>query len=611
MATAAADLEAVRRRLRADTVYWAANCAHIVDKGGVLVPLRANAAQLKFDAALERQRADGKPMRAIILKARKLGFSTWVQAKVLHRITQRPFRRALVVAQDTKTAGELFSIGHRIYNHLPPADDLGIKPPLQNFRRGRLLHFGEPSPAKRARGEVGLDSSLEVDTANEIEAGRGYTYHDLHCSEVAFWPDVAKLTSLLNAVPDEPDTMVVLESTANGTNFFKTLWDRAVAGESEYLPLFFPWHEDPTYRLALTPEQEDEFEVGFGPWGEDEERLVEEFGCDKLQLAWRRRTIVDKCESKLEVFNQEYPATPEEAFRASGKHVFSPVLVSRILDRCKQSDPDWPSEETPGPKCGLFEAGRKIPRQTPSGRVDVPLDPKWKPHEPRRRVSEGRWRVWEWPDTGSTEKGKERPRGRYVVSVDPAEGAETTAGESAFMAVQVVDHRTKRQCAEYRSRDDWDLVLAQAYMAALHWHQAWICVEKTGGYGTAMIQRLRDFGYPAIYRRKQVDNRRPMELHELLGFNTDRSTKPLLEDGVRYLIREMPEVFRSWLLAYEMTTYVKDPKTGKTGPEPDAFSDLLMSFAIGQQVALEVPVPTDTGPINATRRAHFNPITKW
>jgi hypothetical protein len=35
-----------------------------------------------LDEALERQRAAGQPMRAIILKARKLGFSTWVQAKL-------------------------------------------------------------------------------------------------------------------------------------------------------------------------------------------------------------------------------------------------------------------------------------------------------------------------------------------------------------------------------------------------------------------------------------------------------------------------------------------------------------------------------------------------
>jgi hypothetical protein len=617
-------IERARQVLFENTLEWAPSCAKIVNKQGVLVPLIPNDAQRRLDAALEAQRTAGLPMRVINLKARKLGASTWVQAKLMHRVTQQPYRRAMVVAHDKKTAGKLFDIGERIWANLPVGDAvdkaafypdpdgdaivLPLKPHRIGFRRGVEMHFGEPSRNRRDQGDMGLDSLIEIDTANEVEAGRGDTPTELHLSEVAFWKDVRKMTALLNAIPDEPETIVVIESTANGTNHFKTMWDRAVAGESLYTPLFFAWHEDPTYRLPFNTEEERaEFVVGAGAFGEDEPMLVEKYGCDLEQLHWRRRTIVDKCDSKLETFDQEYPHSPEVAFQASGKHVFSMALVSAVLARCRETDPAVPDDERPGPEVGTFEADRTFARKTPSGMVDVPVDPKWKPApRPRKRVSEGQWKLWEHPDPGK-DGG---PKGHYVVSVDPAEGAETTSGESAFMAVQVIDHRSKRQVAELRTRDDWDLVLLQAVMAAMYFNRAAISVEKTGGYGTSMIQRLKDIGYWPLYRQKVLDKATRESPTDRTGFNTDRATKPLLEDGIKYLLREMPEVFRSFLLAYELTTYVKDPKTGKTGPEPDAFSDLLMAFAMAQQVALEMPIPSDRGATSTTVRARVNPITK-
>src|SRR5690606_32730054 len=133
----------------------------------------------------------------------------------------------LVVAQDNDTAGALFEIGERIWANLPPDEALALKPARANFRRGKEIMFAEPSRARRDQGIVGLDSSLTVDTAKEVEAGRGWTYTDMHLSEVAFYGDVRKITSLLNAVPDEPGTMIVLESTANGNNHFKARWDAA------------------------------------------------------------------------------------------------------------------------------------------------------------------------------------------------------------------------------------------------------------------------------------------------------------------------------------------------------------------------------------------------
>jgi hypothetical protein len=171
--------------------------------------------QLRFDAALEAQRKAGKPERAIILKARQIGFSTWTQTKLLQRATQWPDQECFTVAQDTETAGKLFRMASLMYQLLPTDPELGIKPALKNTRRDREMVFGEPSAFKRQHSELGMNSRYLVDTAGEFNAGRGGTYSQVHCSEVAQWQDIEeKLMGVLEGVPDEPDTMVVLESTA-------------------------------------------------------------------------------------------------------------------------------------------------------------------------------------------------------------------------------------------------------------------------------------------------------------------------------------------------------------------------------------------------------------
>lgn len=612
-------------RLANDTPFWARHCAKIVDKRAQLVPLEANGPQKRFDDALEAQRAAGQPMRAIVLKSRKLGFSTWVQAKIIQRVTQRRYRKALVVGQDSETAGELFQMGERIWANLPVDAELGLKPDRTNYRRDREMHFGEPSRLKRDQGFMGLNSSLEVDTANEVEAGRGFTYTELHCSEVAFWRDVRKLTALLNAVPDEPETLIVLESTANGSNHFKTRWERAMAGDSLYVPIFAAWHEDPGNVLPFaTDEDREEFiaNLGEGEWGEDEPRLVEEFGCTPEQLHWRRQTIVDKTEANLDLFKQEYPASPEEAFLASGKQVFSMALVSKVLDRTRQTDPQITYPDNPGPDLGVLKAGKTTMRKTRSGLIEVPLEAKWTPAADTGLGSRHPfWRVWEEPDPGYQTPSNEtpdpdkpdRPPGKYVVSVDPAGGEENDEGELANHAIEVINHRTREQVAELATRNmDPDQIGEQAYLAALHWNRAWLCAERTGGYGLFMLRRWsRDFAYAFVYKSRSLDKTK--EKHDdRLGWDSTRVSKVILEDGAREMLREGTHGIRSRFLASEMTTYVRNEK-GKTGPDGSAFADRLMAWMIAQQVAQETVIPPERKKTRTTSAGRIprDPVTGW
>ena len=82
-------------------------------------------------------------------------------------------------------------------------------------------------------------------TAGSGGVGRSYTFTNLHISELAFWPGNKKetMTGLLQAVPNLPDTMIIVESTANGFEYFKEIWDKAVKGENDFVPLFVGWNE--------------------------------------------------------------------------------------------------------------------------------------------------------------------------------------------------------------------------------------------------------------------------------------------------------------------------------------------------------------------------------
>jgi hypothetical protein len=582
MATAVSDeLGQLRERLAWDFPFFAENCLKIINKQRQLVPFVLNAAQLRLAEGLEAQRQAGQPRRAIILKARQLGFSTEAQGMVIQGTTQHANHDGLVVAQNKKTGGKLLSIGQLMYQHLPPDPDLAIKPPIANRRHRNAMYFGEKSTYERDTGNIGINSSLTVDTAQELEAGRGEIFTEFHGSEVAFWPDIeTKLLGILSAIPHDPQTLALLESSPNGNNFFRDLWDDAVDGRNGYIPFFAPWHEDPAYSRPFVDDADKaDFiaQIGIGPYGEEEPELIERFGLTPEQLHWRRwRIDQPDIAGDLRKFHQEFPAYPEQAFISTGSHCFDQRRVQMLFDRTRKlTDPEE----------GILKATGTAMRKGRHGMVEVPTGAVWVPKAdanlgPRHPY----WRVWQQP----TEDG------RYIVVCDPSEGEEVERGESDFHGIQVLDHVTRKQVAEYRSRLDPDLVGLEVYFAALHFNQALIVVEKTGGYGTAMLRRIYfDFKYPRplVYFRRSHDSSKDRE-EDRLGWSTDRATKPILVSTGVQVLREATDpggdmdVVRSSLLAEELTSYMRDER-GRTGARKGRHDDLLMPWLIAHQVAEE------------------------
>ena len=577
-----------RELLRTDTPFYAEQCLKIVGESGDVVPLVPRKAQLELDAALEKQRAAGEPMRAIVCKARKLGFSTWVQGKIFQRTTLNAQHRALTVAHDSKTAAVLYDMAETMWEQMEVEPGLEfLKPEVVNRRSSgteRSVRFGNKARSLRDQGDLGLNSTLDIGTAKEVQAGRGFTIHSLHCSEVAFWDNPQKLTALLNAVPKVAGTLIVLESTAYGYNDFHKRWVRAMEGNSAYVPIFAAWHEEPSYtRPFASPEERARFvdSIGTGLYGAEEPDLIEMFGCTPEQLNWRRLAIADDCGDDIHNFHQEYPSTWEEAFVASGHTTFPKAHIARVRDRTKVTDPSIPTAENPGPERGSFEGSDIDIRVTRSGTVEVPRKVIWTP-------GDGPWRVWEQPITEEIESQDDEPSipvGQYVVTADVA-GGEVGTG-LAHNAIQVIDHRTREQVAEYRSQvDEADLAL-QCLLAAVAYNKAWVAPEVTGSWGLSVARILAlDYHYPRVFKRKRLEG--TSQKHEdRLGFDTNTKTKPLLEANMRDLLKSGEHGIRSAMLAAELGTYVVNEK-GKSGPLEGSFSDLLMAYMIGQFLCQEI-----------------------
>jgi hypothetical protein len=607
----------VRRRLREDYVYYPPRALKIKTKAGKVIPFALKRPQLRLNRALMAQRDAGLPQRAVILKARQIGMSTDAQGLVIQRATQRQYHFAMVVAQDRLTAAALFDIGRFMWANLPAQ----IRPELafeRNSLDQKLLHFGEPSQQERRQGMMGLESQIQIATAKVAAGGRGMTIHSLHLSETAWWERTNKRLGLLNAVPDDPETLVLEESTAQGHNHFKDTWDAAESGQSGYLAFFSPWFEEPTYRRPFANERERvEFLAVLGKEriGEEEpdlrayiaERLLEWAAEDGEPLSaeeaderalehlhWRRWAIGAKCESSVEKFHQEYPSTPDEAFLSTGRRVFAPEFVRKVLAATEISDPVVPSEERPGPAIGDLRPGdMHAVRARAHTTVMVPRKGLWLPSasipgEPAP------WRLWAVPDPGrpADTGGPRRPAGQYIVSCDPASGEEDEKGTvHADHAIQIIDHRTLRQVAEYKSRIDPDELALVLLSAALIFNRAWIVVESTGGYGLAILRTLaRDFRYPRVFEDESRDKRLE-DRTERLGFHTDAVSKPLIEARALELVREGTH----GIMSRQMLSFVRNNR-GRTGPEAGKLSDLLMAWMIAQYVATIRPIRPDRKP---------------
>jgi hypothetical protein len=281
--------------------FLAAALLKLRGKDGRLHPLKANATQREF----ERRRGAGN----IVLKARQMGLTTWVAGRFLLKTICRPGTLTLQVAHTQESAEEILRIVHRFVEHLP-----------KGLRAG-ALRTSKSSVRQIVFPEI--DSEYRVESAADRNAGRGLTFQNLHCSEVARWGgDAAEVLAGLRAglvAGPQSEGEQVLESTPNGIGgCFYEEWQRA--HETRLVRHFFPWWLEAGYRAAVVDEAtltEEELDLMTRP----------ELGLDLEQIGYRRGI-----QANLRgLARQEFVEDAESCFRVSGEPFFEMEAVEKLL----------------------------------------------------------------------------------------------------------------------------------------------------------------------------------------------------------------------------------------------------------------------------------------
>lgn len=293
------DLELQKRKqLKDDFPFYAKNCLLIRTKEGNVDPLVLNDAQIYIHKRLEEQRKKTGKVRAIILKGRQQGCSTYVEGRFYWRTTHRTGTRAFILAHESESTSALFEMAKRYHDNCPKF----VKPEIRSSN-AKELSF------------AALDSGYKIGTAGNDSVGRGTTIQYFHGSEVAFWKNTSELTKgILQAVPDADETEVIYESTANGVgNFFHQQCIKAMKGETEFQFIFVPWF----WQREYTKKPLKGFERT-----DDENKLRAAHKLTNGQLFWRRNKIQELTTdgfSGEKAFKQEYPCNAVEAFQVTGE----------------------------------------------------------------------------------------------------------------------------------------------------------------------------------------------------------------------------------------------------------------------------------------------------
>lgn len=527
-----------------------------------LIPLKLNYPQQVVYDRLMEQRRQGKPIRAVILKARREGVSTLIEGIMFHHTATHQNVNSLVIADDEDSTETLFRMSQLYYERLPEF----LKPMTKYSNRKELL-FDDPEGKGR-----GLGSGVRLGTAGKTNIGRAPTFHIVHRSEVAFWKNAETLIlGLEQAVPNEPDTMIIDESTANGMGgYFYEQYHKAKAGKSDYIDIFLPWYIYPDYRTSLS-KLEPQYRLPDDDLGASGLKLIPEekqmkdlYHLDDQQLAWRRWCINNKClvkgdwldPSTWDGFHQEYPANDIECFVMSGRPVFPNQAIVDYLEQCKKNPPI---------ATGNIEF---IMESVGPDKRQVKFE----------KAAKGPLRVWKWP-----EKYHE-----YIISADVAEGVRG----GSYSVISVFDRHDTAQSAEWHGHTRPDTLAYEMYRIAKFWNKGMLCPEVNGhGASTrdALVRIVGEDEEPMqIYERQQLDSMtgQPMKKY---GWLTNDNSRPVLINSLVGMIRN--RTLNCWNEDFFLEAKgMQYDEEGRADHQQGEFDDRIFALGIGIQVHQRTPM---------------------
>lgn len=511
----------------------------VVDKEKNTCPFFLNEVQIEFLDILNKAIDDFDKgiitdISLIILKGRQQGFTTLVTAyQLCCSILNRNFEGYTLADKSDNSEAIFQNKAKYPFGQLPD-----VLKPTEKFNNRKQLLFEK------------INSSWSVDTATK-EVGRSRTVNFFHGSECAFWKDGIEYIQAALGEALTKNCIKIYESTANGFNDYKKMWDSGV-----HINCFFPWWKTPEYRLEFISEEKKQEFVEFtrtvrskDEWISERMRwLLEEIHLDVEQVYWYYKKY-EKYLNKDKI-KQEYPCDPQEAFIMSGKPVFDALkLIAR-------------KAAAPRPlKIGYFTYDYN-----------------------NQMISNIRWvndrngyiRIYQVPDSPEVTK--------YCIGGDTAgEGSDSFTGH-------VLDARTGIQVAVLKHQFDEDQYAKQIYCLGMYYKKALVSIETN--FSTFPVRELQRLEYPNIYVREDVDvyTNKPTK-H--FGFKTTMLTRPTILSALIEVVRDHIETINDLDTMEELMTIIRNEK-GKIEAPEGGHDDQMMGLAIAHHARSQVVFETET-----------------
>ena len=579
----------VRLRFRYDFPFWAATQVYIKNKdGGEDVLFRLTRPQRRFVARLERLRKAEKPIRIVLLKARQWGGSTtsqlymaWLQ--LIHKVGLN----SLIIAHQGTGSDEIKDMFDRMIKAYP-VEMLHKLGEAYKENEPKLVGVGKSGSIYRVPQR---NCKIKIGTAERPDGCRGGDYSLVHLSEVGLWKategkkpeDIVR--SACSGVLYRPYTMIVYESTANGTgNFFQREYDAAKKGDSQFEAMFVSWFDIEKYSQPIVDIKAFAANLYDNRENANVSSAREESG-RYLWALWEKGATLEAINwyvLERAKYNDhasmasEYPSDDIEAFVHSGTMVFDKYKVEDFDKCCKE------------------------PRYV--GDIYADAD-EGKNALKNLRFSEDKqgmlW-VWELPEVDEAEK----VLNRYLTVVDVG-GRSNKADWSVIVVFDrlfMADGCKPVVVAQWYGHCDIDLLAWKAAQIAAFYDNSLLVIESNtlethdkerdvdGDQSQFILNQIKNV-YPNLYARKQSEEDILAGLPTKYGFHTNVATKPMVISTLVKVIRENAYIERDRRCLDEYLVYEKKPN-GAFGAVVGKHDDLLMTRAIGLHVCFyEMELP--------------------
>lgn len=578
----------VRLRCRYDFAFWAATFCYIKNKGGGEdVLFRLTRPQRRFVAKLEELRKANKPIRLVLLKARQWGGSTTSQLYMAWlQLCHRVGLNSLIIAHQVAGSDEIKDMFDRMIKNYP-LEMLYKLGEIYNENEPKMVGVGKSGSIHKVPQR---NSKIKIGTAERPDSCRGGDYNLVHLSEVGLWKvtdgkkpeDIVR--SACSGILLRPYTMIVYESTANGTgNFFQKEYDDAKRGKSQFHSMFVSWFDIEQYSAPIDDIQAFADNLLKNKDNNNVTSNREENG-KYLWWLWQRGATLEAINWYIQerakytehgLMAAEFPSDDVEAFVNSGARVFDKYKVEKLRPSCRP------------------------PRYIGEVYADEPQGKKALSNLRFKEDTQGLLYIWEKPETDDTIK----ITNRYLTVVDIG-GRSDKADYSAIVVFDrlfMAEGGKPTVVAQWYGHTDMDILAWKAAQISAYYDNALLVIESNtlethdrersvdGDQSSYILTQIKDV-YDNLYAREPDAAAIWNGVPRKLGFHTNIRTKPLLIASLVKAVRENLYIERDERCLDEYLCYERK-QNGSYGAIIGKHDDLLMTRAIGMYISERMDLP--------------------